>query len=584
MRNKLFYATMTLISMVSCNDSFEIQEEVYADRISESNSPKVFYPKSLYSRSFMQTGFWEEWDEVTLNSGNSVNTPWNENYSSTTIPKDIRMDIKFEHGWELIAHTVNGIKGKNVGLNYLIFHNKFTGVLKGFYYLENPSNQNNGLWQLEFEQPTSHLAFTPTLANYSDNKSIQTIILSNITNNPTKGFSVGWNCFQTELAYDPDFENGSLQISPFSVNITDIKITGSFDSSTSGFIISTTNTNLANNFITETAKSVGAASEKWVEEAIKDKNIFKKVGETITDGVIKGAGSIVTSGVSSLLGSFVGGFNKQHETLQSVELKTTGQFEMKGSEVSSETGLISPLSLSISVKDVGRLGLWSFKRAPYLLLNPYALYYKQDEYDPTKQYYQITPPYLDIADLREVIQINPDVLPYIDSYNFNGNIFESVSISQFDALEEGYQGVLRQKEFNDNWYDRKLTADLSEPDYLYTWITFTDSNGEPISNMELNSPIEVYLPITDKGENGAIPHLTFILKNILNVEIELNVNDGNTVVSSHTCKPRFRWDYESSGDWYYNVYPFVPIEQSRVSQKSYSRYIQLQKNLNETKQ
>ena len=51
---------------------------------------------------------WEEWEKVTLSSGNHVNTPWNTTQSTTAIPYDIRMDIKSVDGWELIAHTVNG--------------------------------------------------------------------------------------------------------------------------------------------------------------------------------------------------------------------------------------------------------------------------------------------------------------------------------------------------------------------------------------------------------------------------------------------------------------------------------------------
>ncbi len=60
-----------------------------------------------------------------------------------------------------------------------------------------------------------------------------------------------------------------------------------------------------------------------------------------------------------------------------------------------------------------------------------------------------------------------------------------------------------------------------------------------------------------------INHLTFTSRYILVVTVEMKVeNDGreNTIVSNHTFVPRFRWDYYNSDDWYYNIYPFVPIE------------------------
>ena len=80
--------------------------------------------------------------------------------STTAIPYDIRMDIKSVDGWELIAHTVNGYG--DLGVNYLIFHNKYTGVLKVFYYLEPEQAQfadNTAMWKLHFEIPQSCLAF-----------------------------------------------------------------------------------------------------------------------------------------------------------------------------------------------------------------------------------------------------------------------------------------------------------------------------------------------------------------------------------------------------------------------------------------
>ena len=82
-----------------------------------------------------------------------------------------------------------------------------TGILKIFYYLEpNSSNlQNTAIWKLHFENPQSFLAFTSEYARLSSDKSVRDIYLSNITKDDSKGYTVGWNCFQVELAYDPDF-------------------------------------------------------------------------------------------------------------------------------------------------------------------------------------------------------------------------------------------------------------------------------------------------------------------------------------------------------------------------------------------
>jgi hypothetical protein len=43
---------------------------------------------------------------------------------------------------------------------------------------------------------------------------------------------------------------------------------------------------------------------------------------------------------------------------QSVQLNTVGTVELEGEMKTLQTGLIVPLSMSISVKNVGRLGDW----------------------------------------------------------------------------------------------------------------------------------------------------------------------------------------------------------------------------------
>ena len=131
----------------------------------------------------------------------------------------------------------------------------------------------------------------------------------------------------------------------------------------------------------------------------------------------------------------------------------------------------------------------------------------------------------------------------------------------YDALNEGTSGVHNER--------RPVSSELlydevyRPPFYIYTGVVLKDKNGEELWNWGDKAPFEIYLPNTTEGEQGAVPHLTFMSRYILVVTVEMKVeNNGreNTIVSSHTFVPRFRWDYYNSGDWYYNVYPFVPIE------------------------
>lgn len=274
---------------------------------------------------------------MQLASGSYVHTPWNKKITSGTIPYEIRTDILPSDGWDLIAHTVNGY-GEN-GMNYLIFHNHYTGILKIFYYLEpNSSNlQNTAIWKLHFENPQSFLAFTSEYARLSSDKSVRDIYLSNITKDDSKGYTVGWNCFQVELAYDPDFSEGSLQIIPMSMTTSSIKFTGNFDSKTDGTIISTTTSNPLNGVVKGVASLVGAKAEDWVSDQVKK----AKFGNKIIKVLSSGANSLVTSGVGAALGSFIGVFSK---TTQTVQLNTVGSVELDGELKTLQTGLIVPLS------------------------------------------------------------------------------------------------------------------------------------------------------------------------------------------------------------------------------------------------
>lgn len=217
------------------------------------------------------------------------------------------MDIKSVDGWELIAHTVNGYG--DLGVNYLIFHNKYTGVLKVFYYLEpeQANLQNTAMWKLHFEIPQSCLAFSDVYAELSTRKDIYDIYVGNISNDDSKGYTVGWNCFQTELAHEPNLKGGTLQIIPHSCTTSTIELDGDFESTTEGLILSSTTYNKGDKIVKSVAKYAGDKAEKWVEKAIESEKVFKEIKSLI----VKGAGSLVSSGVSTLLGAFTGGFDRE---------------------------------------------------------------------------------------------------------------------------------------------------------------------------------------------------------------------------------------------------------------------------------
>ncbi len=541
----LFY-----IFLFSCSEDFiEIENEIP----SIQDNTLIAYPKKHSTTRSLTNNNWESWETVTLASGNIVRTPWNKNYTATAIPSDICRDIKPSSGWDLIIHTVNGYGEE--GMNYLIFHNKYTGILKVFYYLERTQSalQNTAIWKLHFEIPQSCLAFSGDYATPANKKDISDIYLGNITNEDSKGYTLGWNCFQTELSYDPNLTGGTLQIIPSSMTTSNIHLSGNFDAETKGLIISTTNSNPLNNAVKGTAKFVGEKAESWVKKAVQG-DAFKKISSL----VVKGAGSLVSSGISSLLGSFIGGFNKEQQTVQSVQLNTTGTITLDGQITSLQSGIIMPLTFSISPNDVGKLGVWCLTDALFLRISPYALHKEQSSISVYAQMYEITGPYFYRTDLDDVFVLNPDLSAQIKRYDLSWEIYEVDSIVRPNALRQQFVDG-RLPFLRDNLY-RNLYLPTNN---LVTDVYLKDQNGNPLENFEKYAPFEIYLPNSPEGTPGAKPGYSFNSRYIIaiSVKIEVEQNEGiNTIVSSHTFIPNIKWGYEQFNDgWYHNDYPSVPI-------------------------
>lgn len=79
---------------------------------------------------------WEEMQFLNINNGGKMNTeiaaPWNEDLAETLMPEEICMDVKKKDGWE-VAFSLLNQKGYT-DMNYFGLYNKYSGVLRIFYY------------------------------------------------------------------------------------------------------------------------------------------------------------------------------------------------------------------------------------------------------------------------------------------------------------------------------------------------------------------------------------------------------------------------------------------------------------------
>lgn len=547
-----FMLFMTAMLFVSCSEKLE--DSMVCQSLGNAHEVVAYPMRSNKTRAGVdnEQGEWENWDKIVLAGGESVSSPWNEQKTAGAVPVEIRMDVKHKAGWNLIAHTVNG-KGEK-GLNYLVFYNRYTGILKVFYYAEENTPNNTGIWHLHFEQPQSFLAFSDQIAELSSSSRKNDIYVVNVTEQTGKPFTRGWNCFFLELAYDPSFSEGTLQIIPESLSTLKVSLGGDLDAYTEGTIITATSSNPLTSIVNGVANVAGKAAEIWVGNAIKAGKFSK-----VKNVVVEGAGTIVKKGVGSLLGAFVGGFNKNVETTQTVSLKTTGTIKLDGTISTVQSSSIVPLSMSISVKNVGRLGVWCLTQTPKVYVGPYALNVGKDAITSYWYKYQFLPR-VDNTQTRYVT-MNPDLVKElgwnnihlgVDTYLQGNYIVEDLGESFSDRYAYA-------SSFNDKLYDNTYSANgLS---YTVSLPLF-DKNGQVLENLDdMFVPYEIFLPNAPGGYKGASPNIRCqsYYKQVYGVQ--LTTTTGDTVQLYHTFIPRLQWDYSrfNSDKMYLHEYPTIPI-------------------------
>lgn len=321
------------------------------------------------------TTSWFNCNECILPSGAEVYLPWSTT-AITSIPDEIREDVKEEDGWKILFTTVDisgyseTVTDADNSANYLLLYNRYTGMLKGFYYAEgNMQKNNNAYWLLTISGGTKLFNFVPYFAEpINSSNSPRQISLSTVsTNGITNGFDVGWNCFMQELAYDENSMNERLSISCYALNQSTITFNGSYNSSSEGTIVSTTQGTSSD--IKGVAKSFGTAASGWI---MKSSGATKAIKSTkISDALGKGLASLVSAGINKIFASFLGSSNSV--STENIQFSTNGSVTIKGTSQTPSTGYISPLA-GIPLNGIGEnLGVWNLAQTPKHIAFPYAI-------------------------------------------------------------------------------------------------------------------------------------------------------------------------------------------------------------------
>lgn len=339
-----------------------------------------------------------------------------------------------------------------------------------------------------------------------------------------------------------------------------IKIDGSLEANTKGTIISTTTSNPLSGVVKGAASLVGSKAEEWVSDAVKNSKFGDKIKKALTSGV----GSLATAGVGAALGSFVSAFSKTTQTTQAVQLNTVGKVELQGQIKTLQTGLIMPLSMSISVKDVGRLGVWCLTKKPSVLVNPYVALEKQNSETPYWFDYRM---YADSDwDNIDNVILNPDLASLLHLYN-SSNVYLETQVGgprQYYAFgtNQSDHGMVKLIEQGEKLYAN--IHEMGDTHYLVT-LPFWDEGGNVIEDMDISqAPIETYIPQTPDGHPGARSEFDTFSDFISLFNIKFDTKEGNQVSLYHKFIPYLKWDYSRFDDHLYlEEYPNVPIETTK---------------------
>lgn len=533
---------------VGCDkNELEIRDIAVAKHDSARNE---IYPMDQYGTRSESNGYWESWNSITLGNGQKVNSPWNPTSVTSAVPHDILEDIKYNDGWDIIfplPEDINETSYKSKS-QYLIFHNRYTGILKGFCYMSESSfhPNNHGIWQISMNTPTALFAFHNNPITKMSEKEQKDYYVSNITSNATHGFSIGWNCFQIELAYDPS-QSGWLTVSALSSNTVELSLEGNLKANTEGLI---TESEGKGNYKSGIAKIAGEEAGKWITSKINDKTILG----VPTSIVSAGLKSIVSWGAGSIIGAFTGLFKSQNTT-KSLQLTTNGTFTINGSAIFQSTSGITPIQINMDPSKIGYLGVWGLKDEPTLLFSPYAMLESSQEH--TNGYTREYRLSIVNSGKKASITVNPKIYEIIDYVNSETNYYQSDKYTRRGVW--GWSGSLGRDPIN----TKKIYDGLYSPNfYMIADVAFLGDENQYLTIDQYDAPFEIFIPNVPNGPKGAIPNFRYDSKFLASVGVILTLPNGSVSYSFHRCVPKIDWNFsEFDNGMYQYLYPCEPVTQ-----------------------
>lgn len=423
--------TIFVSTLISCSDITDIEN------ITNSDTEETSTLRSAFDNYFD----WYKYENIEivnpyLNRTTYLSLPWAPGSSDNGgIPKEWMDENTFnpnfsqrfyspDKGWVLVYSNIK----QNSAAKYFALYNKYTGILRFFFYSigsSSGSGTSASLWGIAVDKSTSLMNFTYMFSKASNEKisapSIITTPEGSIVGGSYK--SIGykenmWYGLELECAYDPSLSksNHCFYIKGWGVN--DISLTGT--GTTTGTITGTIKTNVPNsnsfnlslnNMLNTTSSTTTIIADKesgsevlgkTIDAGIQKNDKFfkglwgdiqKNASKWITTGLQAGAqkglaailssgGSVIADAAGGLLNSLIGGGKKESISKVDLALNATTDIKISGTSNTVGWGLISALPIPGSSTNQYNqpiynklLGVWNLKEAPFISSNISATEY-----------------------------------------------------------------------------------------------------------------------------------------------------------------------------------------------------------------
>lgn len=380
-----FYAIISLLAILffaSCQKEPIIEDEVLLTSKSEAVLSKIL---AVPVRSLDID--WENVNSINIR-GTNVALPW-VGGANTTIPSYVLEDMKKANGWDLY-YNFPAWETSSANQNYLIFHNKFTGIVRVFTYNTIFTTDNSvGVFnvQIESNQPTSILSLVNPFVEVNA-KTNPSSIHTNASDGEFSGFRTGWNSFDIPTSYDPNITSTSkVKMSIYSDQrtVSNLVLNGTFSSETKGELVTTSSSNSLSPIVNGVSKAVGKKAASWLEDKLEKGKLKDSSGllNDIKNKVPDLVSKLVNRGIVGVFSSFIGGFGNTNRTSQSISLSTEGKLNVSGTILTGNPGVIDAFKLvslpGTDYSDGGLLpardesfGSWTISSTPVVKYQTFA--------------------------------------------------------------------------------------------------------------------------------------------------------------------------------------------------------------------